>query len=67
MQREARYGQHTYEMDPMEAFDDEGDVHPGQAIELSPVVVIAPISGTRSSSSTMSSSRCSRLRANSDS
>jgi hypothetical protein len=30
------------EMDPMEAFDDQGAVRPGQAIELPPVVVIAP-------------------------
>jgi hypothetical protein len=74
MQREARYGQHTYEvkvstdvsqtnllyveadsvtvsggalmfaseMDPLEAFDDDAEVRPGQVIEMSPVVVIAP-------------------------
>jgi len=30
------------EMDPLVAFDEGSDVRPGQAIELPPVVVIAP-------------------------
>ena len=30
------------EMDPMEAFDDEGEVQPNAGIEVPPVVIVAP-------------------------
>ena len=30
------------EMDPMEAFDDEGEVQPNAGIEFPPVVIVAP-------------------------
>jgi|SRR5215831_14304733 len=30
------------EMDPMEAFDDEGEVQPDAGIEIPPVVIVAP-------------------------